>query len=72
MKANIGTTDRMVRLIIGLVLLVLALVPGLLGGGALVPWLAGIAGVVLVMTALLNFCPLYRILGVNTCGLPRK
>lgn len=70
MIKNVGSTDRLVRLIAGLILLIIA-VPSLagmafvgLGGWA---WLVGLVGVVLVATALLNFCPAYTLIGVNTC-----
>ena len=70
MIKNVGSTDRLVRLIAGLILLIIA-VPSLagmafvgLGGWA---WLVGLVGVVLVATALMNFCPAYTLIGVNTC-----
>ena len=70
MIKNVGSTDRLVRLIAGLILLIIA-VPSLagmafvgLGGWA---WLVGLVGLVLVATALLNFCPAYTLIGVNTC-----
>ena len=70
MIKNVGSTDRLIRLIAGAILLIIA-VPSLagmafvgLGGWA---WLVGLVGVVLVATALLNFCPAYTLIGVNTC-----
>ena len=70
MIKNVGSTDRLVRLIAGVILLIIA-VPSLagmafagLGGWA---WLVGLVCVVLVATALLNFCPAYTLIGVNTC-----
>lgn len=69
MKANIGTVDRIIRLVAGLVLIALAVVPGLgLTGGAALHWVLGIVGVVLVATAAMRFCPAYRLLGLSTCG----
>ncbi len=62
-SANVGTPDRIVRLILGLALLGWFYTDG--GGGAF-HWLKAVVGVVVVATALLNFCPLYRILGVST------
>ena len=74
MIKNVGSTDRLVRLIAGLILLIIA-VPSLagmafvgLGGWA---WLVGLVGVVLVATALLNFCPAYTLIGVNTCKIDK-
>lgn len=57
---NEGTVDRVLRIIVGLVLIALVFVRpqsnwGLLG---LIPLLTGVAGT----------CPLYKLLGVNTCS----
>ena len=59
---NVGRTDRIVRVVAGLFLLVLALF-ALDGTWAL---LAGLASVVLIATAFVSFCPLYRLLGIRT------
>ena len=74
MIKNVGSTDRLVRLIVGVILLVIA-VPSLagmafvgLGGWA---WLVGLVGVVLLATGLLNFCYAYTLLGINTCKVDR-
>ncbi len=65
MRANVGGVDRMIRLLAGAGLLAW----GMLGGLAS-PWnyVADGVGVVMMLTALIRFCPLYPILGVNTCG----
>lgn len=70
MNKNVGSTDRLIRLIAGVILLIIA-VPSLagmafvgLGGWA---WLVGLVGVALVATGLLNFCGAYALLGINTC-----
>lgn len=62
MKANVGSIDRVVRVIIGIGLLSLVFV---LDGSA--RWL-GLIGVIPLGTALIGYCPLYSVLGVNTCG----
>jgi ABC-type phosphate transport system auxiliary subunit len=65
MPCNVGTADRAIRLVVGLVLL-----PLLTGFAAASPWLwwAALAvGVVLLATAGMRFCPLYTLLGVRTC-----
>ncbi|MDH5235908.1 MAG: DUF2892 domain-containing protein [Gemmatimonadota bacterium] len=59
MKTNTGSLDRALRALIGLVLVALVFV------GPKTPW--GWAGLVLVGTSLLGWCPAYAILGVNTC-----
>lgn len=58
MKPNIGTADRIARIVIGLALILLA-VTGTIGA-----W--GYIGIVPLATAMVNFCPLYRLLGMNT------
>jgi hypothetical protein len=56
---NAGTLDRSLRAILGLVLLSLAFV------GPKTPW--GYIGAILLLTAMFGFCPLYTLLGINTC-----
>ncbi len=65
MKANVGTADRIIRAVAGAALLAF----GLLGGLAS-PWnyVAIGVGAVFLLTAAIRFCPLYPILGMNTCG----
>lgn len=62
---NMGSADRGIRGVVGLVLLALyfmGTVTGLLG------WVALIVGIVLLATAVLGWCPPYSLLGINTCG----
>jgi len=65
MKANVGAVDRVVRLVAGLAVIALGYM-----GGLASPWnmVAIGAGSVFVLTALIKFCPLYPLLGINTCG----
>ncbi len=68
MTASIGTIDRALRVLIGIALLGLALggiMPVLAAGAP--KWIAVVAGVVMLATAGLRFCPLYRIFGIRTC-----
>ncbi len=67
MNPNIGSIDRLLRLLAGVVLLALAFVPGLqvFGSGA-ATWIAAIVGLVLVGTAAVRICPLYSLMGVYT------
>ncbi|WP_243382409.1 YgaP family membrane protein [Geothrix alkalitolerans] len=60
MKMNIGGTDKVVRILAGLVLLSLLF---LLKGNA--RWF-GLLGLVPLATAFLGFCPLYTLVGVDT------
>ena len=63
LKKNVGTTDRTIRAIVGIVLLALAFTS--LSGAWM--WVAGIIGVVMLATAALGTCPPYALLGINTC-----
>lgn len=63
MKPNMGTLDRVIRAIVGIVLI--ALWPlGLLQGTAAI--VALVVGVVLIVTVILRWCPPYDLLGINT------
>lgn len=64
MKTNIGDTDRLVRIALGIVLILVAFLAGWTGLGK---WLGVIAGLVLIGTAMLRSCPAYSILGLSTC-----
>lgn len=57
---NVGTMDRMLRIVIGLALI------GFTLSGAIGFW--GWIGVVPLFTAFFKFCPLYSIAGVKTCS----
>jgi hypothetical protein len=64
MKKNMGTTDKIIRIFIAIVLAALFFtktITGTLGYVAL-----AVAGVFLI-TSLVSFCPLYTVLGMNTC-----
>lgn len=70
MTSNIGTIDRGLRLILGLVLLAAPFVSGMaLFASSTATIISVIAGLVMVGTSAMKFCPLYRILGVQTCKL---
>ncbi len=61
MKANVGGIDKVLRIVVGLAVLSLVFV---------LPeptrwW--GLVGLVPLLTGFMNFCPLYSILGLNTC-----
>lgn len=69
--ANIGSTDRIIRIVLGLVLIAAAFVPALaapLAGLGKAIWILPVVGAVMVVTAVLRFCPAYTLLGINTCG----
>ena len=64
MKANMGTADKLLRLLAAAVLIILYFTRQIQGTAGIIALL--IAGV-FVLTSLISFCPLYKILGVNTC-----
>lgn len=66
MKANIGNAERVVRIVVGLILLSLI---GFVEGN--LKWL-GLIGLVPIATALMSYCPLYAVLGINTCSSAGK
>ncbi len=61
MTLNEGNVDRTLRMGAGIVLLALA------AGHVIGAW--GWLGVVPLATGMVGWCPLYRVLGVSTCGL---
>lgn len=63
MKTNEGTVDRTLRVIVGLAVLALFFVIE----GPNRYW--ALIGVVPVLTGLLGYCPVYSMLGLNTCPL---
>jgi hypothetical protein len=64
MSRNEGTIDRVLRVILGLVLLSLVFI------GPQTWW--GLIGLVPLVTGLMGSCPVYSMLGVNTCALKTK
>ena len=66
MTINVGTVDRIARAILGVVLLYLAFIGGALDASAW-KWVAVAAGVIMLGTSAMKFCPIYRIFGMRTC-----
>ena len=64
MKFNVGSTDRALRIIVGLVLI------GLAATGTVGIW--GWIGVLPLLTGIFKFCPAYAIFGMNTCPMEKK
>lgn len=60
MKCNVGTIDRTLRIVGGLILITLAAM------GTIGVW--GWIGVVSLLTGIFRFCPAYPLLGINSCS----
>ena len=58
---NVGSIDRILRIVVGLGLISLVFV------GPQTPW--GWVGVVPLLTAVISFCPLYTLIGIRTCPI---
>lgn len=65
MQKNMGTLDKTLRLIVAGVAVALAATGTLTGTAALVAY---IVAAVFVVTSLVSFCPLYRLIGLRTCA----
>jgi hypothetical protein len=69
MKQNMGSADRVIRLMIAALLVVFYFTDLVTGTLAIV---ALIVAAVFVLTSIMGTCPLYSVFGLNTCGLKRK
>lgn len=63
MKFNVGGIDRILRILAGLALVAWAAL-----GGPVWAWI----GVVPLVTGSIGFCPLYPLLGLNTCPMKKE
>lgn len=61
---NEGRVDRSIRVILGVILVSLVFI----GPQSAFDWI----GLVPLITSIIGFCPLYKIIGLNTCPLDRK
>lgn len=64
MNTNVGSTDKVIRIVAGVVAAVLAFV---LGAGSVGGIILLVVAAIMLVTAFTGFCPLYRLVGVNTC-----
>lgn len=71
MSMNVGSVDRVIRLILG-VLALIALLAGpfaINGEMGMTQYILAAAGVILVGTSIFKFCPAYRLFGFRTCKI---
>ena len=64
MKRNVGMIDRVLRVVVGLVLMTLA------ATGTIGIW--GWIGILLLLTGIFSFCPAYALMGTSTCHGPKQ
>lgn len=69
MKKNMGLTDKLIRLSVVIIIAILYFTATITGTLAIV--LLVIAGVFL-LTSLMSFCPIYTLLGINSCPVEKK
>lgn len=69
--SNVGPIDRVIRILIGAIAIALPFLPQTAGSSAfeylVFKYGIVVVGVVLILTAVVRFCPAYRLIGVNTC-----
>jgi len=63
MKLNVGGIDRILRIVVGLALVAWALM-----GGPVWAWI----GIVPLATGAIGFCPVYPLVGLNTCPMKKQ
>lgn len=63
LSLNVGGTDRIVRIVLGVVLIALSYFGVLTGTAAIVAY---VVAAIAIVTGLVNFCLLYTLLGINT------
>ena len=61
MQVNVGSTDRWVRIVLGIALVGWSFITA-----APLKWVLLAAGLIALATGLFRFCGLYRLLGINT------
>ena len=66
MKNNMGSLDKAVRIILAIVFAILYITKMVEGTFAIVLL---VAGAIFLLTSIISFCPLYTLIGINTCGV---
>ena len=62
MKVNVGSIDRIIRIILGL---------GIIGAGIYFQSWFGLVGLVPLFTAVFRWCPIYLPFGISSCAKPK-
>ena len=67
MSSNVGSIDRLLRLVIGAILIAAPLINFMgLGANVVATYLMIAVGLILVLTSLFGMCPMYKVLGIST------
>jgi uncharacterized membrane protein HdeD (DUF308 family) len=64
--SNVGTTDRVIRIVLGIILVALGLSHTVPGGLAIAAY---VVGAIALVTGVIRYCPAWSIFGINTCPL---
>lgn len=64
MKTNMGMLDRSLRVLAAIVLAVLTYTGTITGNVAIAAW---VVSAIFVLTSVVSFCPIYRVIGIDTC-----
>lgn len=68
MTKNVGQTDKIIRIVLAVILAALDFFEVVTGAYS---WVLSVIAIVLLVTAFINFCPLYTLLGKNTCEVKK-
>lgn len=70
MTANVGSIDRTLRIVLGILLIGMPFMSGAaMFASTTATVVSVVVGFVLIGTSAMKFCPLYRVLGIQTCKI---
>ncbi|MCA9913954.1 MAG: DUF2892 domain-containing protein [Anaerolineae bacterium] len=72
MTRNVGSTDRIIRFVLGIALIALGIYLNGTDAGTLGLVVPVLVGLVLIVTGALNFCPIWAVVGINTIRGEKK
>ncbi|MBZ4683124.1 MAG: hypothetical protein PWP46_514 [Fusobacteriaceae bacterium] len=67
MKKNEGKLDRIIRIILGIILLLVSFI-----SSGILFWVLLIIGIIALVTGIIGWCGLYQLLGINTCKIDNQ
>ena len=65
MKKNMGTIDRIIRILLAIVIIILYITGSITGFAAII---LGFLAIVFIITSMIGFCPLYVPFKISTIG----